>query len=103
LWLPSQSGGFFVCLHWHHQTVDFSATSNFTGCNPVPLWDPSQKGGWLDLPQEHQKWVPASTSMRSGLLSQTIGFSDMGECRLLLVLVKTKKRGYYCAADSAGI
>ena len=33
---PSQSGGFAVCLHWHHQTVFFSATSYFTGCRPVP-------------------------------------------------------------------
>ncbi len=50
---PSQSGGFAVCLHWHHQMVFFSATSYFTGCRPVPLWEPSQNGGWLERPQEH--------------------------------------------------
>ena len=45
LWLPSQSGGVAVCLHWHHQTVVFVVVSNFTGCKPVPLWLPSQNGG----------------------------------------------------------
>lgn len=52
---PSQSGGFAVCLHWHHQMVFFSATSYFTGCRPVPLWEPSQNGGWLERPQEHHQ------------------------------------------------
>jgi len=52
---PSQSGGLAVCLHWQNQTVFFSAISIFTGCRPVPLWDPSQNGGWLERPQEHHQ------------------------------------------------
>jgi hypothetical protein len=52
---PSQSGGFAVCLHWHHQMVFFSATSYCTGCRPVPLCEPSQNGGWLERPQEHHQ------------------------------------------------
>lgn len=78
LWVPSQSGGLPVCLHWHHQTVFFSASSNFTGCSPVPLWEPSQNGWCAERPQEHHQWTPASTSSASGFVSQTIGFSDIG-------------------------
>lgn len=46
LCVPSQSGAVLVCLHWHHQTVVGTMVSNFTGWKPVPLWLPSQKGGW---------------------------------------------------------
>jgi hypothetical protein len=54
-WDPSQKGGFFVALHWQRLKEAFSVTSNFLGCIPVPLWEPSQKGAWLVLPQAHQK------------------------------------------------
>ena len=77
LWLPSQSGGVAVCLHWHHQTVVLVVVSNFTGCRPVPLWLPSQNGGWLERPQAHHQWTPASTSRPIGFVSQTTGSSGM--------------------------
>lgn len=67
-----------MCLHWHHHTVFFSATSYFTGCSPVPLCAPSQKGGWPERPQEHHQCTPASTSSASGLVSQINGFSLIG-------------------------
>jgi len=55
LWVPSQSGGLAVFLHWHHHTVFFSATSNFTGWRPVPLWAPSQNGWLADRPHAHHQ------------------------------------------------
>ena len=91
LWEPSQSGGFAVCLHWHHQTVFFSATSSFTGCRPVPLWEPSQNGWCADRPQEHHQWTPASTSSATGFVSRTTGFSDMrATCTLARISARQK-------------
>ena len=43
-WEPSQNGGFAVCLHMHQATLRFSVISTFTGENPLPLCEPSQKG-----------------------------------------------------------
>ena len=77
LWVPSQSGGLAVCLHWHHHTVFFSDTSNFTGCWPVPLWEPLQNGCVAERPHAHHQYSPASISRATGLLSQTTGCSDM--------------------------
>ena len=44
LWLPSQNGGFFVCLQLHSHTFCFSARTNFFGKQPVPLWLKSHIG-----------------------------------------------------------
>ncbi len=42
--VPSQNGGFFVCLHPHQATRFFSVSSTSTGECSVPVWDPSQNG-----------------------------------------------------------
>jgi hypothetical protein len=42
--VPSQKGGFFVCLHWHNATSFVSVSVNSSGSMPVPSWEPSQKG-----------------------------------------------------------
>ena len=44
LWLPSQKGGFLVCLQLQSQTFFASGRLNFFGPKPVPLWLPSQFG-----------------------------------------------------------
>ena len=44
LWLPSQKGGFLVCLQLHNQTFLASGRLNFFGPNPLPLWLPSHIG-----------------------------------------------------------
>jgi hypothetical protein len=54
LWLPSQYGGFWVCLHWQMATVLVSAKSNLSGVNGVVLCDPSQKLPFSLCPQAHQ-------------------------------------------------
>jgi hypothetical protein len=63
-WLPSQSGGFAVCLQPQKNTVRVFSGLWRTGANPVPAWLPSQNGCVADRPQAHQKYFfPASTSM----------------------------------------
>ena len=37
LWLPSQKGGFLVCLQLHSQTFFASGRLNFFGPSPLPL------------------------------------------------------------------
>lgn len=44
LWVPSQKGGFLVCLHPQKKTVLVSVASNLSGVMPEPAWEPSQKG-----------------------------------------------------------
>ena len=44
LWLPSQKGGFLVCLQLQSQTFFASGRVNFFGPRPLPLWLPSQLG-----------------------------------------------------------
>lgn len=44
LWVPSQKGGFFVCLQLHSHTFLASGRVNFFGPKPVPLWLPSHIG-----------------------------------------------------------
>jgi len=44
LWMPSQYGNDFDCLHRHRLTVLGERKVMLFGLNPVPLWRPSQKG-----------------------------------------------------------
>ena len=51
---PSQNGAFLVCLHAQKYFVPASVMVTFSGVNPVPLCDPSQKGWRFEPPQVHQ-------------------------------------------------
>ena len=42
LWVPSQYGGFFVCLHAQRYAVPSLSAVNAIGVNAVPWCDPSQ-------------------------------------------------------------
>jgi hypothetical protein len=52
---PSQKGGFALRLHPHSQIFCASLMVNFTGVNPVGLWEPSQNGWRFDRPQRHHQ------------------------------------------------
>ena len=52
--VPSQNGGFLVCLQPQKATRFFSVNSTSIGENEVPVWEPSQNGWVFDLPQRHQ-------------------------------------------------
>ena len=55
--MPSQNGLPPVDLQPQSQISSVAAAVNGTGVNPVPWWEPSQKG-WLALrPQAHQKYL----------------------------------------------
>jgi hypothetical protein len=55
LCFPSQSGARPVALQpQNHVTPSFSAVY-FSGAKAPPLWLPSQKGCFAELPQVHQK------------------------------------------------
>jgi hypothetical protein len=64
LCIPSQKGGFFVCLQPHQATVRDSVITTFTGSKPVPWCEPSQNGCFLDTPQAHHQYVPGLTSCK---------------------------------------
>ncbi len=53
-WVPSQNGGFLVCLQPQKATRFFSVNSTSIGENEVPVCEPSQNGWVFDLPQRHQ-------------------------------------------------
>ena len=55
LWAPSQKGLSPLRLQPHSQTFSCSASSTFIGVKPVSLWEPSQKGWFLDRPQLHHQ------------------------------------------------
>jgi hypothetical protein len=59
---PSQNAPFFECLQPHQATFFGAARSTLIGENAVPWWEPSQNGWFLELPQAHQKCVPAAMS-----------------------------------------
>jgi len=64
LCVPSQNGFPPVALHPQSQTSSVASAVNGTGVNPVPWWEPSQKGWEALRPQAHQKYrFPASTLM----------------------------------------
>jgi hypothetical protein len=65
--VPSQYGGFFVCLHPQNATRLFSWNSTSSGANSVPVCDPSQKGCVLERPHRHQYTFPGPTSITYGL------------------------------------
>ena len=45
-----------------HQAMEFpEAIVTFFGVSPVPLWEPSQNGCWLERPQAHHQYSPGST------------------------------------------
>jgi hypothetical protein len=52
---PSQNGLPALRLHPHNHTFWASATVNFTGSIPLPLWEPSQNGWRLDWPHAHHQ------------------------------------------------
>jgi hypothetical protein len=62
-WVPSQNGGFLVCLQPQKATRFFSVNSTSIGENDVPVCEPSQKGCVLDLPQRHQENLPGPISI----------------------------------------
>jgi hypothetical protein len=52
--VPSQNGGFLVCLQPQKATRFFSVNSTSIGEKDVPVCEPSQKGCVFDLPHRHQ-------------------------------------------------
>lgn len=52
--VPSQNGGFLVCLQPQKASRFFSVNSTSIGENDVPVCEPSQKGWLFDLPHRHQ-------------------------------------------------
>ena len=55
LWAPSQKGLSPLRLQPQSQTFSAWANSIFIGVKPVSLWEPSQKGWFLDRPQLHHQ------------------------------------------------
>jgi len=55
LWAPSQKGLSPLRLQPQSQTFSASVNSIFMGVKPVSLWEPSQKGWFLDRPQLHHQ------------------------------------------------
>ena len=53
-WVPSQYGGFPVCLHMHRCAVSAASTVKVRGTIPVPRCEPSQNGCVEERPQAHQ-------------------------------------------------
>jgi len=54
-WLPSHNGCFEVALQPQKNILLDSVALYITGVKLVPLWEPSQSGCFLLLPQAHQK------------------------------------------------
>ena len=55
LWVPSQNGCFLVLLQAQKNLRPAASAVHFTGVNPVPLCEPSQKGWRFDCPQAHHQ------------------------------------------------
>jgi nitrogen regulatory protein PII len=55
LWVPSQCGGWRLCLQPHSHRLPLRAvTVNIRGSIPLPLCEPSQNGCVAERPQAHQ-------------------------------------------------
>jgi hypothetical protein len=74
-WLPSQNGGFLVCLQPQKRPFMSVLGVKDMGEKSLPAWDPSQNGWFCDLPQRHHQTVsPAFISTVNGAFAATTGW-----------------------------
>jgi len=73
-----------VRLHWQSGSSRSSARCMFSGPNPVPSWEPSQKGWFLDRPQPHHLYSPGPIFTMAGSFLQITGSINLSAINFIL-------------------